>query len=70
MNRHERIAKLKKLGVYKKWVHNMIGKGYYHDYIVSHLETHSCSFAIFIMCSFGWANTPEGHTFWWNISQK
>ena len=65
--------KLIKLGVYKQWKKNLIdyceGQG---ANVARHIEdlNGECYFRQMIWCSFHFAETPEGHDFWRQVSES
>lgn len=69
MKRSEIIARLKEMGIYKKWVRNMVYNGNLHSDFVWLLNK-GYSWFIFLACSFGWGLTPEGHNYWAKIGLK
>lgn len=64
----EHYKKLKKLRIVKRWFNNAINHGV--DKAVVENITGGYSFNRFISRSFIWNESPEGHTYWFNISKK
>lgn len=65
--------KLVKLGVYRRWRKNFID--YCNSkYVDTDIRLQSLNeevvFCNFIGCSFFWKNTPEGHDFWRQVSER
>lgn len=69
MNRDEKIARLKNMGIYEKWENNIIAAGRARNAIEG-LLNHECSWNNFIACSFKWKQTLEGFDFWEEVSNK
>lgn len=67
------IEKLKALGVYDAWRSNV--KEWYDKYpenlaaCTSNIYN-AVSFERFIVESFWWGNTPEGHSYWCDITKR
>ena len=70
MNAIKKIFKLIRLGVFCKWFTNV--KEYKNcDFMeATYLLRSQCSFMFLICGSFPWDDTPEGYSFWQNISEK
>lgn len=68
----EKIAKLKKLGIYERWEKNLKGQPSnenpeaYRDYLLGSLTRTSDVIA----CAFMFRGTPEGDDFWKDVVNK
>lgn len=69
MTREDKIAKLRKLGVYRQWDYNIvIAHGtVYREYL---LNCNDDNWNLFIRESFIFHKTPEGDVFWHKISNE
>jgi hypothetical protein len=64
----EHIEKLKKLGVYDKWLENVKARNH-TDEVLERMNRYQ-SFAVLISGSFIWEDTQEGDAFWREISYR
>jgi hypothetical protein len=62
------IKKLKKLGVYDKWLDNT--ELYYGEGGAAKLLAQSCSWEVFMIGSFCFAEAPGGFDFWYKIYES
>lgn len=81
MNRNEKIAELKKIGIFNQWKYNVEAANLKfniecsecsmtNEERINGLLDVDCSFQRFIIISFPFHDTLEGATFWENIVNK
>jgi hypothetical protein len=63
----EYVQKLKELGVYDQWLENVKSQFATTKKTITFNES---TFRAMISCSFSWSRSPEGHSFWADISDK